>query len=295
MIVRAPPEKGIVMRCLLVIVALFGFVSAASAGDFEPAITTSPAYAPTPFVPAPRIYRRWEGFYLGGEVGYGSANIDFSEATESLLSFMLRELALENEQHPSQWQVLGKTSTGGPSAGGFVGYNSQWDELIVGVELNYGSSRFSATAPATPIGRRVSAGGNIYDVTLNGSASMRIHDFGTARLRAGYIIDTIMPWAMIGLAAGRADITRSASVDGFENLASPCVSPPGGTCVPFSYSQSETRNNAWIYGWTAGVGIDAMIMPHVFVRAEYEYTSFFTVADIKANINTARVGAGFKF
>ena len=44
-----------------------------------------------------------------------------------------------------------------------------------------------------------------------------------------------------------------------------------------------------------GLGMDFLIMPHVFVRGEYEYIKLNSVADIKLSINTARAGLGFKF
>ena len=255
------------------------------------------AYAPSPYRPAAPIYNRWSGFYVGGQGGYGSAHVDFSSSTESLVAYLLRELALENEQHVSTWQVLGNKDTGGASGGAFVGYNSQWDDVILGVELTYNKANFFAEAPSDPIGRVTSAGGNTYDVTVSGNASAHIHDYGTARVRAGYIMKMFMPWAMVGVAAGRMDYQRIATVDGIENFAVPlpCGSPAAANCVPFSYSKSDGKNNAWIYGWTAGAGIDVMVMPHVFVRAEYEYTNFVALAGIKSAINSVHLGAGLKF
>jgi opacity protein-like surface antigen len=110
-------------------------------------------------------------------------------------------------------------------------------------------------------------------------------------------MNTIMPWAMVGVAAGRIDYQRSATVDGIENPATPlpCGEPAASNCTPFSFSKSDGKNNAFVYGWTAGAGVDVMVMPHVFLRAEYEYTSFFSLAGIKPAINTGRIGAGFKF
>ncbi len=285
------------MRCSLIAIALIGLVSGASAEEFEiPTLRGSSGYAPSPFVPAPPRFMRWSGFYAGAEAGYGSAHIDFREATNSLVAFVLRELALENEQHVSEWPVLGKTDTGAGSVGGFVGYNSQWDDVVLGFELNYGIARYAANAPSDPISRRTVAGGNVYDVTVTGNASMHINDMGTARLRAGYVFNNIMPWAMVGMAVGRADITRSATVFGEQNPPDDgtlCSQNP--TCVPFFFSKSETRNNAFLYGWSVGGGVDALVLPNVFLRAEYEYVSFASVAGIRAFVNTGRIGAGFKF
>jgi len=130
---------------------------------------------------------------------------------------VLRELALENEQRVSLWKVLGPVDKSGASFGGFVGYNSQWDDIILGVDLTYSKTSFNAVSPVSPISRRTTAGGNVYDVTVFGSGTMKIHDWGSARVRACWAEDTLMPYATVGFAFGRADITRSATATGEEN------------------------------------------------------------------------------
>src|SRR5438552_15824645 len=124
------------MRRSLIAIWLIALISNACAGEFElPTLRGS-----TPFVPAPPIYDRWSGYYFGGQISKSGALVDFSRATRSLVSFSLRELALETVDHVSQWEVLGKPSVSGTGFGGFAGYNSQWDEVVLGVELNYSRS-----------------------------------------------------------------------------------------------------------------------------------------------------------
>src|SRR5262245_31905613 len=110
--------KEAVMRRLLVLVWLIGLGVQAAAGDFDiPTLRGTSTYAPgyTPpgalpefgYVPAAPRYLRWSGFYAGGQAGYGVSNIDFTRATQALAAVELRVLTLENEQHVSQWEVLG--------------------------------------------------------------------------------------------------------------------------------------------------------------------------------------------
>jgi outer membrane immunogenic protein len=284
------------MRRLFVALALTGLVTGASAGEFELPDGTPVLRGTSPYVPAPPTFRNWEGLYAGGQVGWGSAHINFKDATAPLAAFQLRELALENEQHVSQWQVLGMKDVGSSSIGGFIGYNMQFDDAVIGLDFHYSKTSFAATAPSFPIGRVTSAGGNSYDVTVNGAAAMSISDWGAIRARGGWVIGNIMPYATVGFAFGRADLSRSVSIVGEQNPPTPpaiCATTP--TCVPFSFSQSEVKNNAWIYGYSVGTGVDFLIMPNVFLRAEYEYVSFAGVFNTKASINTGRVGAAFKF
>jgi opacity protein-like surface antigen len=211
---------------------------------------------------------------------------------------MLRELALENQQHPSQWQVLGKTDTGGASAGFFFGYNNRWEDVILGFELNYSRVSHRADAPVSPIARITSAGGNVYLVNLTGAASMHITDLATVRARAGVQVENFLPYAMIGVAAGRANLSRTATASGIENPTVPpipCNASADPPCTPFSFTEGETKNGAFLFGWSLGGGLDMMIMPNVFLRAEAEYVAFSPVWEIKANITTVRLGAGIKF
>jgi outer membrane immunogenic protein len=281
------------MRRLIAIASITfaagAWASSAWAADYEPSDFPT-LRGSNPYIPAPPTFTRWTGFYVGAQAGYGSARMDFAGATEDLYAYLLRELLLESERHVSQWQVLGSAHPGSWSIGGFFGYNTQWDDVVLGFDVHYSGTNFSGTAPVNPLGRRTStSNGLIYDVQLGGSATMKIHDWGAARFRAGWTVDNLLPYATIGLAFGRADITRTATVDGTE------TDPNTSSTVPFFFSSSETRKNTWIYGWAAGGGVDYLITPNIFVRAEYEYVNFTTVAGIKAAISTARVGGALRF
>jgi opacity protein-like surface antigen len=276
------------MRRLLVAVALISIASDAFAGEFElPTLRGSTAYEPSPYVPGVPSYMRWSGLYAGAQAGFGSAHIDFANATQALIAFQLRELALENQQHPSTWQVLGMKDTGSTSYGGFAGYNSQWDDVTLGVEINYSAANFLAEATNSPITRGTSAGGNSYVVNITGAATMNILDYGTARARAGYVMKNFMPYAFAGLSVGRADIARSVTISGTERV--------GNIVTPFSFTASEVKNKAWLTGWAAGGGVDVLMLPNVFVRGEFEYVNFAGVSGIKASIGTLRVAAGLKY
>jgi outer membrane immunogenic protein len=265
------------MRRLLLALGMIGLASSAVAGDF-PVLRGSDT-----FVPAPPTYTRWSGFYAGGQWGYSGASVDFSNATQELVAFALRETALENESHPSLWQVLGKTSTSASSYGAFAGFNTQWEDVILGFELNYNRSSFMAVAPLSPLTRATGAGGNVYVVTLTGSGSMRITDVGTLRARFGYAAGSFLPYLTGGFAVGRADIARSALISLTENGA------------PFTFSGSESKEATFVYGWAVGAGLDVAVMSNVFLRGEAEYVNFAPISGMHATITSARIGAGLKF
>jgi outer membrane immunogenic protein len=234
------------MRRLLVALGLIASISRAFAADYElPTLRGSDSFVPA----APAVAAccpRWSGFYAGVQLGYGVASMDFVASTQDLVAHMLRELALEAEAQPSTWQVLGKADTHSSSYGGFIGYNIGWESLIIGVEFNYSRTSFSADAPISPITRVTAAGGNTYLVTLTGGASMHITDVATLRTRAGYEIGNVLPWVMIGAAAGRADLMRFASAFGQENPNPVCPSagPPPPRPAPRSHSPRARARRA---------------------------------------------------
>jgi len=279
------------MRRCLVVFCLLAFVTPTYAQDFE----TPTLRGSSPFIPAAPQYPRWAGFYGGGQFGYSSVEMNFAGATKNLVGFLLRQSSLEREQHPSEWSTLGKVNLSGISGGAFIGYNVQFSDVVFGFDIHYNYANFSGGAPANPIRRSVAAGGNTYDVTVEGGASMHITDYGSARLRAGWILGDFLPYGTVGLAVGRANITRSAHVFGQENPNTPCGPPAVNNCVPFDVSASEGKNGAVLYGWSVGGGLDVMVASRIFVRGEFEYINFTKAQGMLAQIGTARIGAGYRF
>ena len=277
------------MRRLLVVLGLLASISGAAAQEFEiPTLRGTDSFVPD--APGPLYRPRWSGFYIGGQVGYGVAGADFVGSTSDLVAHMLRNSQLEAEQFPSTWTVLGRSQTGSSSWGGFLGYNIGWECLILGVELNYSRTHFSAGSPVFPIERVVSVGSNNDDVTITGSASMHITDYGTVRMRAGYETGNFLPYGFLGFAYGRADLARAATVVVVQTPANGSAPP-----VTVTFSESDNKNGAFIWGWALGGGVEVMVAPKVFMRGEYEFIAFQRVYGIKSQIQTGRVGLGYKF
>lgn len=58
----------------------------------------------------PAAFTRWAGFYAGGQFSYSSTNVDFSKATQPLISSSLQQTAVLTVAEPDQWQVLSNNS-----------------------------------------------------------------------------------------------------------------------------------------------------------------------------------------
>jgi opacity protein-like surface antigen len=199
---------------------------------------------------------------------------------------------------PDQWSILGTTSTGAGGLGGFLGYNVQWDNAVIGLELNYTHSSLNLVAPSTPLGREGTVAGLIDDVTVDASASMHIIDFATTRARFGWAIGNFMPYGALGLAVGRADVAVSTNVTVVEQdpkVLNPNPPPAHNVIGVFTFPNAQSKNGAYIYGFSGGAGLDYALTQNIFARGEYEYIQWGRFWSIAPSMHNFRLAVGVKF
>ena len=142
-----------VSAILLILLLILGMASPALAADYDLPILRGSSQPPAPVVTVgPATFTRWSGFYFGGNVSLGSATSDFSTATRPLVQFSLQHTTVESSDHPSDFQVLGRGSAVAAGGGAFLGYNTQWQDLILGVEATYTHVNLNTTASSVPNG-----------------------------------------------------------------------------------------------------------------------------------------------
>jgi hypothetical protein len=126
------------MRRLVCGLSLASVAAPAFAGDVLRGSTSD--------VPLPRPYARWSGFYGGGQVGGDFHNVGFTnDGNATIAQFKSTDPVLAavaiNPMLP-----LGNLTTGGLSYGGFVGYNYQIDDIVLGIELDLSHAMSTTTA-----------------------------------------------------------------------------------------------------------------------------------------------------
>jgi outer membrane immunogenic protein len=129
--------------------------------------------------------------------------------------------------------------------------------------------------------------GHAFNILITGNGAMKIVDYTVLRGRVGWAVDNFLPYATFGAVFGRANVSTSATVQGQDTTANPNTF--------FEFTQSNDRNSLLIYGFAAGVGLDAAISRNIFARLEYEYVSFAPTQGILSHINEARIGLGVKY
>lgn len=181
----------------------------------------------------PPGYVRWDGVSFGAHVGYSNMTTNFANMT-----------------------TTPQSTTNSTSYGGFLGYNWQWDSLVLGAEATY-------NRPAS-MNTSASIGGT--------TSSVKLNDYATFRGRAGYAFSQFQFYGFLGVAAGR--INYSSVTAGV---------------------LTQGRDNAYSVGAAAGLGFDVSILPNLFLRAEYEYVAFSPVGNMRSTMSTARAGVGMRF
>jgi opacity protein-like surface antigen len=256
------------MRSLpfLVCLAIAGSVTHASAADYGmPVLRGSSVYEPE----APSYYR-WSGLYGGVSAGYVAGVTEFSDAVRPAATAVVA--SIPDNGAAWLWPTQPKANAAGSSYGAFAGYNVQFDDAVVGFELGYHRPSFNSTADyrvQRPGGARVDA-----------REGLDIKDYLNLRGRAGWAFGAILPYATLGAVVGRADRAWSAT----GNVGGLNPNP-----------RAETHADVFIYGFSAGGGVDVALLQNLFVRAEYEYVHFTQPTGVNAGLHTARVGAGLKY
>lgn len=198
--------------CLAGILAFSGVASAADLNNYKAAPASPETVAPM---------FSWTGFYIGGFGGgyFGRSN---SVNTAGTISTTV--------------------SPGGPTIGGFVGFNYQLSSFVLGAEAEGGWIGASAnTNYVNPANNNVSNYRAAYDWESR------------VRARVGYAFDHFLPFIAGGVS--------------FSNTKATYVGVSYNSNGNPSIDKSET-------GWNIGGGVDWAIDNHWILRAEYIHDEY---------------------
>ena len=239
---------------------------------------------------------RWDGWHAGLQAGYANMNSDPGNSTSQPVAFILRNTTLENEFAPSEWTTLSPGTTNSAVYGGFVGYNMQWDQLVVGFDLGYKHPQNLDAGATDSISRRVVTSDNIqHDVQIDAHTTLKLVDYATLRGRAGYAMGNFLPYAVVGAAVGRFNYSTTVTVSDFMTQLLPAPPVVLGNAILTPSSITAGKDNTIVGGVVAGVGADWAITPGLFLRAEWEFIAFSSVNGARNNLNTANIGIGLRF
>lgn len=232
---------------LLAGATVFALTQAASAADL-------PVKAPVYKAPVVAPAYNWTGFYVGANIGY---------------SWGRQDVLVDDF-------LLGTPHVDGVIGGGQVGYNWQWNQLVLGLEADIQGSGQKGDGSFIP-------GPNLRVVTSYAFTD-KLDWFGTVRGRIGYAIDRWLPYVTGGWAYGGGSISGTTTT------------PTG------SFSGSKTYS-----GWTVGGGLEYAFLNNWSAKVEYLYIDFGDGPSVavppspavltggRLTDNIARVGVNYKF
>jgi outer membrane immunogenic protein len=193
----------------------------------------APAGSPPPIDPAETAWR-WTGFYAGLNAGYGVGNGAFRE-----FNFIDPSVPpLQNElTHYYSSYAPQKISPQGAIAGGQLGYNWQFNRLVVGIE---GDAQWSGQKDVTCAATCVS--------TFAETLTQKINWLATVRGRLGYADRGYLLYVTAGGAL--AEIEETELFADLRNF----------------FPSTFKRTNG---GWVAGAGVEAWLFGNWTAKAEY--------------------------
>ena len=192
------------------------------------------------FREAPVAYRTiWQGFYVGGQAGYGASNVDFGDFNSGLIERLTADPAVLQGLPfaPPPWPSLEPATHRNTMFGAFAGYNAQYENVVLGFEGNYMHGTFNGSAFGRNT-RSLQIGATLLNVSTESAASMRITDFGSLRVRGGYEMGSFFPiclpvsaWAW----ATPRNMLRSPQQDFRHDLSLP--TPTSNSCTALQRGQ----------------------------------------------------------
>jgi outer membrane immunogenic protein len=270
----------------------------AFAADIAPA----PIYTKEPVV-AP--VASWTGFYLGGGIGFRSANV----SEQTLSADMPNQFRSVLDPVTCGFTLCGTTSSFDHTAFRFspyLGYNWQFArQWLVGLEGEVGFGSRTSSIDGVPL----PGAGQFSEFNgLGDSFSVKTSWDASARARIGYLAT---PGFLFYATGGPAwQHVEATSTCGPNNSAFHCNALAGGPALlnPTTITDSATK-----LGFTIGAGVETMLDGHWMVRGEIRYSDFGSITNtdvrtapapsqdlttsykLRLTTETATVGVAYKF
>lgn len=257
-----------------------------------------PLPEPAMRAPAPQAYD-WSGFTIAVLGAHGTGKVDQSTLSTDVANATFPDLGGTS-------LIAGLVNYGRPTlrGNGFsvaFGYNTMWDDVVVGAEAEYTQLSGVATSAFGPIGRDLyssTSTSTSWDTNVSGTARTRVRDYTVGRFRVGTAFDRFLPYATLGIAVGRT--SSSAQLTGttqqYYHDLDPTTSLPRATAVSGVIpGNGMTKTSAMTWGYALGAGIDVAITDGIFLRGQYEYLGFGGSKNASLGMNTFKGGIGAKF
>jgi outer membrane immunogenic protein len=224
---------------LLASVAFIGFASIASAADMPAKARPMPVAVPY----------NWTGFYIGAQGGYawGSSVQTFTGGSTD------------------------RYNINGGVFGGTLGYNWQFQQIVLGVETDISWSNINGSGPSTAT------------YNCGTTCSTNVKSFGTLRGRLGYAWDNVLLYGTGGWAYGNIETNlNGGTVNTWRNGWA------AGAGVEYGITRNWSAKLEWLY-----VKFDSYVWSNANSLPNYACAGLNCSTDAKFSV--IRVGVNYRF
>ncbi len=263
-------------------------VSAASAADFGGTALRGSIAPPQQY----QDNAPWDGFYVGGLGGYTSADVKSKSGAYSAIAPQVQGTSLDAGTNLRRDLSPSARNTRGGSYGAFVGYNTTWEDVVLGIEADYQRSDLK-TDSSLAIGRQfVDTQGVNHNYTATSRVATNLTDIVTVRGRVGYAYGNALPYLTLGVAIlhGTSTVRATVTDQGFDTTVPARILPFNTT-----YTGGYQNRDKYAVGVAVGGGVDYAFTPSIFLRAEYQFQRFNSFDGNEVRLSNARLGLAAKF
>jgi outer membrane immunogenic protein len=202
------------------------------------------ARAPYAKAPAMVAVSNWSGFYIGADAGYA-----FNGSSSGVLTNGVGAGGLPYN-----------APLKGGFGGGFVGYNYQMQQFVIGVEADWQAASLRGTsAPAF-----ATTFGVLFGPFIEKS---KVTDYGSLRGRLGVAFDHLFVFGTAGWAWGSYSTAYSSNA-----------------------VLLTTNDHRAMDGWSAGAGLEYAFTNNILGRIEYRHTDLGTASFMNTTLNVGELG-----
>ena len=275
-------------------------VLAVTALSFTPALAADYLRGPLPEPAAKTGISQswdWSGYTVSVHGLWGTGTADQSGLANSVTNATFPDLAATSA-------IAGLVNFGTPtlrgSGYGFAfGYNTQFDDVVLGLEGEYNRASMTADSAFGPVARRLATTGTTqWDTTVSGSARTRVRDYGVLRARVGAAFDRFLPFVSAGLVVGRFNSTASMSGTTQEMQLYTDPNTNVQSWIPLSgvlASSGSVKTSGYSWGYAVGAGLDVAITDAIFARGQWEYLGIGGASNVNIGLHTFKGGIGARF
>lgn len=276
-------------------------VLAVTALSFTPALAADYLRGPLPEPAAKTGISQtwdWSGYTVSVHGLWGTGTADQSGLATPVTNATFPDLAATSA-------IAGLANFGSPtlrgSGYGFAfGYNTQFDDVVLGLEGEYNRVSMNAESSFGPVYRRLAVSGSTsqWDVNVSGAARTRVRDYGVLRARVGAAFDRFLPFVSAGVVVGRFNSSASMSGTVQEMQLYTDTTTNVQSWVPLSSiltSSGSTKTSSFAWGYAVGAGLDVAITDAIFARGQWEYIGVGGSSNVNIGLHTFKGGVGARF